>query len=270
MPEAPQAPWRVAIITAIPLVAAGYAAIVRSLGHEPVVVITTRRHPENGPGFLAEGTEGIDIVFAATKRSIASLLEAYRADLGLCTGFPWLIPKAAIDVPALGIVNGHPSLLPRYRGPYPIAWALRNGETEIGMTYHFMDAAFDTGNLLAQQAIPLDDHESDETLIPKLRAASAELLPQVFAKLAAGDDGEPQDEGEYFHGFEADYISVDTSWPAARVHRQVMAWQFMPPVTEERGPRHDGRLLLRTSLVEIEGAERLDCADGPLWILETG
>ncbi len=58
-------------------------------------------------------------------------------------------------MPRLGIVNGHPSLLPRYRGPFPIAWAIRNGETEIGMTFHLMDAAFDTGNVLAQKAVPL-------------------------------------------------------------------------------------------------------------------
>ena len=53
---------------------------------------------------------------------------------------------------------------------------------------------------------------------------------------------------------------------------EIIAWPKAsnpPPVTEERGPRHDGRLLLRTSLVEIEGAERLDCADGPLWIVES-
>jgi methionyl-tRNA formyltransferase len=268
MAVAPPAPWRVVIITGIPPVAAGYAMLVRALGHEPVAVITTRRNASGAAAFVGEATDGIDVAFAARKASLAPLLAAYDADLGLCTGFPWLIPKAAIDVPALGIVIGHPSLLPRYRGPFPIAWAIRNGESEIGLTYHFMDAEFDTGNVLAQQTIPLVDNEDEETLIPKLEAASAHLLPQVFAKLAAGDPGEPQGEGEYQHGFEPEFIPVDPTRTAAEIHRQVHAWSFMPPFVGERGAIHEGRRLLRTSLTEVDGAERLDCGDGPLWILE--
>ena len=77
-------------------------------------------------------------------------------------------------MPPLGIVNGHPSLLPRYRGPFPLAWAVRNGEREIGLTYHLMDAEFDTGNLLAQAAIPLDD---DDTRGDALRAIRPDRRP---------------------------------------------------------------------------------------------
>lgn len=269
MPEAPSAPWRVAIVTAISQVAIGYAAVTRALGHEPVCVIATRRSAAHADSFLGPSLRGVDVVFAAHKRSIAPLLAAYRADLALCTGFPWLIPQDAIETPALGIVNGHPSLLPRYRGPFPIAWAIRNGETETGLTYHFMDAEFDTGNVLAQKAIPLAPDEVDATLVSKLEEASVELLPQVFALLAAGDAGKPQGEGDYQHGFEPEYLPVDRKSTAAEVHRQVRAWSFMPPFVGRRGPIHDGRRLLRTSLTEVEGAERLDCADGPLWILES-
>ena len=57
-------------------------------------------------------------------------------------------------MPPLGIVNGHPSLLPRYRGPFPIAWAVRNGETEIGMTFHLHGRGVRHRHVLAQKAIP--------------------------------------------------------------------------------------------------------------------
>ena len=176
-------------------------------------------------------------------------------------------------MPRLGIVNGHPSLLPRYRGPFPVAWAIRNGEPEIGLTYHLMDPAFDTGNVLAQQAIPLADDDTQETLFERFPAVVAELLPVVFDRLAAGDRGDPQEGGEYQSMFEREYWSIDPSQPAAEVHRQVRAWSFIPPFKQNLGPflELDGEQVrvTRTSLVEVEGATVLQCADGPVWIVES-
>lgn len=201
------------------------------------------------------------------------MLRAYEPDLALCTGFPWLIPAEAIEVPRLGIVNGHPSLLPRYRGPFPIAWAVRNGETEIGLSYHLMDAAFDTGNLLAQMSIPITDDDTEETLFARFPAATAELLPVVFDRLARGERGDVQEGGDYQSVFEDDYRFVDVAHAATDVHRQVRAWGFVPPILSDMGPileRNGARVrLTRTSLTEVAGAERLDCADGPLWIVES-
>jgi methionyl-tRNA formyltransferase len=213
------------------------------------------------------------VLFPATRHSIAPLLRAYEPDLALCAGFPWRIPAEAIAVPKHGIVNGHPSLLPRYRGPFPVAWAVRNGETEIGLTYHLMDAEFDTGNVLAQVPIAIRDDDTNETLFERFPALTADLLPIVFERLAVGDRGEPQEGGEYQSGFEDDYRFVDLTQTAEEVHRQTRAWGFMPPILPDMGPilERDGTRvrLLRTSLTEVAGAERVDCADGPLWILET-
>jgi methionyl-tRNA formyltransferase len=144
---------------------------------------------------------------------------------------------------------------------------VRNGETEIGMTYHYMDATFDTGNILAQKAIPIGPDDTEETLIPHFQAAARELLPEVFAKLEAGDPGRPQEGGEYQEAFEDAYAVVDLSQPAAEVHRQVRAWSFMPD-RRRIGPTIDGRRLIRTSLAEVDGAERLECGDRPLWVVE--
>lgn len=272
-------PMRVVIITVLPSVAQGYAQIVRGLGHEPVAVIVPRRRVPGAPPLpfaaehVADDPHELDILFAATKHSIAGLLRSYEPDLALCTAFPWLIPAEAIGVPKHGIVNGHPSLLPRYRGPFPIAWAVRNGETEIGLTYHFMDAHFDTGNVLAQMPIPLAADETDETLFGRFPALAADLLPVVFDRLARGDRGDPQEGGDYQSHFEDEYRFVDLTQTAADVHRQTRAWSFVPPVVPGLGPileRDGARVrLLRTSLTEVTGAKRLDCADGPLWVVET-
>jgi methionyl-tRNA formyltransferase len=271
---------RVVLITVLPVVAQGYAGILRGLGHEPVAVIAPRRRAPGEPPMpfaaehVADDPEDLDVLFASSKHSIVPMLRAYEPDLGLCTGFPWLIPVEALEVPRLGIVNGHPSLLPRYRGPFPVAWAVRNGETEIGLSYHLMDAGFDTGNLLAQTRIPLAEDDDDVTLYAKLPAAAAELLPIVFDRLARGEKGDAQEGGEYQSIFADDYRFVDLAQTAAEVHRQTRAWSFVPPIVPDMGPileRAGKRVrLLRTSLTEVAGAERLDCADGPVWILETG
>ena len=257
--------WRVAVLTAVPPVALGYTAILRGLGHEPVAVIVPRGSA--GPQHLELDPPEVDLVFASSKRSLARLFRAYEADLVVCTGFPWLVPEDALAVPRLGVVNGHPSLLPRYRGPFPIAWAVRNGEPQIGMSYHLMDAQFDTGNLLAQRALPLDDEDDWESLMAKVSEAAAELLPLALERLARGDRGDAQEGGDYFGHFEDEYAEVDPRASAAEVHRQVRAWSFVPPHAR-KGPMHDGRRLLRTSLTEVEGAEELQCADGVLWIVD--
>jgi methionyl-tRNA formyltransferase len=273
------APWRVVLITVLPVVAQGYAQIIRGLGHEPVAVIVPRRRAPGAPPtpfaaeHVADDPHELDVLFAATKHSLAPLLRGYEPDLAICTGFPWLIPAEAIEVPKHGIVNGHPSLLPRYRGPFPVAWAVRNGETEIGMSYHVMDAHFDTGNVLAQARLPLSDDASWETLQTQFAEVTPALFAEVFDRLARGDRGEPQEGGEYQSAFEDGYRFVDLTQSAAEVHRQVRAWSFIPPILPDMGPilERDGTSvrLLRTSLTESPGAERLECADGPLWILET-
>lgn len=270
---------RVVLITALPGVARGYAEIVRALGHEPVGVIIPRRRLPGAPPtpfaaeHVADDPHELDVLFAASKHSIAPLLRAYEPDLALCTGFPWLIPAEAIDAPKHGIVNGHPSLLPRYRGPFPVAWAVRNGETEFGLSYHLMDAQFDTGNVLAQTRLPLSDDATWETLQAQFAEVAPALLAEVFDRLARGDRGEPQEGGEYQSRFEDDYRFVDLTQNRADVHRQVRAWSFVPPILPELGPilERDGTSvrLLCTSLTEVAGAERLDCADGPLWVVES-
>jgi methionyl-tRNA formyltransferase len=270
---------RVVVITVLPLVAQGYAEILRRLGHEPVAVIAPRRRAPGAPAtpfaaeHVADDPPEVDVLFAATKHSIAGLLRGYEPDVALCTGFPWLIPTEAIGVPKHGIVNGHPSLLPRHRGPFPIAWAVRSGETEIGLTYHLMDAEFDTGNVLAQAPIPLADDDTEATLFERFPAFASELLPVVFDRLARGDRGEPQESGDYEGAFEDDYRFVDVTQTAADVHRQTRAWSFVPPTVPEAGPileRRGTRVrLVRTSLTQVAGAEELACADGSLWIVES-
>src|SRR5204862_6769077 len=93
----------------------------------------------------------------------------------------------------LGIVNVHPSLLPRHRGPNPIGWTLRNGEPELGMTLHRMVDEIDAGPLLAQGSLPIDEHDDEDEIFGKMAALIAQLLPIALERVARGDAGGAQD-----------------------------------------------------------------------------
>jgi methionyl-tRNA formyltransferase len=175
----------------------------------------------------------------------------------------------------LGVINMHPSLLPRYRGPNPIGWAVRNGDPELGFTIHRMDASFDTGALLAQATAPLEGVQQPDEVFALMFELAGTLLPQALARVEAGDPGDPQPaEGASYAGFfEADYAEIDWSHTASEVHRQVLAWGVAATRPDARGPQAliDGEELrvLRARLDETEGGTPMQCADGPLWIVET-
>jgi methionyl-tRNA formyltransferase len=271
--------WRIVAICTIRPIADALVGALRDLGHEPVAVLAPRRKTEQEELLRltdASAPPGVDLLFARDKRSIEPLVRAYEPDLTLCWGFPWKIPQAALDVPRLGSINQHPALLPRHRGPIPLAWALRDGDREWGVTWHRMDAELDTGRLLAQTTVPIDDDDVDIAEFgPKLIRAALELLPPVLARVAAGDPGEPQPaEGVTWAGHfeDDDYALVDWSQPARQIHNQVRAWHLtfglsglVAPVAELNGER---LVLLQTRLTDPGGgARRVECRDGPIWLV---
>jgi methionyl-tRNA formyltransferase len=274
--------WKVVIVSQVLPAVLGYDGGLRAAGHEPVALLTSRRSPDDTdryPDFQAligGAPPHLDILIPRDRTQMAPLLAAYEPDLILCTGFNWRIPPEALAVPKIGAVNGHPSLLPRWRGPSPVAWAIRNDERELGFTFHLMDEDFDTGPVLAQGSVPLaDDDDSWETLGEKIGPLAFGLLERAFERLEAGDRGDPQEgEPSYAPFFDDDYVALDWDRPAREVHNQVRAWRFMPfqPSGGVRGPiaEFDGEKVrvLRTRLEPGEG-ERVECADGPIWVLET-
>jgi methionyl-tRNA formyltransferase len=267
---------RVVLISRILPAVIGYSELLREHRHEPVALMCSRELAERYGGLeelLVGAPAELDVVIPASRDRIAPLLRSLEPDVALCTGFPWKIPAEAIAVPKHGIVNGHPSLLPRYRGPSPVAWAIRNGEAEIGFTLHYMDADLDTGNVLAQIRIPLDDEQGWEDLEPKFGPAIGEILPLVLERVERGDPGDRQSEEDatYFSFFEPDYAWIDWTRPAEEIARQVLAWRFHSPATPFGALTElDGETVrvLRVSLEPGDGRE-LRCGDGTLWIVET-
>jgi methionyl-tRNA formyltransferase len=255
----------------------GLSALLRGLGHEPVALLCVRRDDERYPGLhelLRATPPELDVVIPAARDRIAPLLRVFDPDVAMCLGFPWKIPPDALAVPSHGIVNGHPSLLPRYRGPSPVSWAIRNGEDEIGFTFHYMDAELDTGNILGQAPIALDDEHSWDELTPKIADAVGGVLPGVLERVERGEPGEPQDESRatYCGAFEPEFAWIDRTRPRAEIARQVRAWRFQPLSVEPRGAlaEVDGDTVrvLRVGVEPGEGVP-MECGDGTLWIMES-
>ncbi len=273
--------WRVVAICSIRPIAEALVGTLRDLGHEPVALISPRRdvEPEEVLRLAGSGAPtGVDLLFARDKWSIERLVRAYEPDLTICWGFPWRIPQEALDVARLGSINQHPGLLPRHRGPIPLAWALRDGDAEWGITWHRMDAELDTGNVLAQTTVPIEDDDVDIMEFgPKIIGAALVLLPAALARIAAQDPGDPQPaEGTSWAGhFENDdYVRVDWSRPARKIHNQVRAWHLtfgfsglVAPVAELDGEQV---VLLETRLTDPGGgARRVECGDGPIWVVSS-
>jgi len=115
-----------------------------------------------------------------------SQLSALKPDAIIVVGYGRIIPQWMLDLPPLGNINLHASLLPKYRGAAPIQWAIANGETVTGNTTMRLDAGLDTGDILLQQELPIKPDDTAETLAPPLAAMGANLLDQTLAGLEAG------------------------------------------------------------------------------------
>ncbi len=271
---------RVALFARVPEVVVQLDALLGELGHECVGVVTTPgppgRYGEDPLSTLIDvRPPHLDVLVARGPERFAKLLAALEPDLALSGGFPVRVPEDALRVPTHGVVNGHPALLPRYRGPNPIGWALRNGDAELGFTYHRMDADFDTGPLLAQGTAPVSGATCAADVLAALFGLVRTLLPRALERVEAGDPGDVQgEEGASYAGFfEPEFAELDWTRPAAEVHRQVRGWWAAAARGGVRGPltELDGErvFVLRTRLDDAEGGSRVECGDGPIWVLET-
>lgn len=121
-------------------------------------------------------------------------LKQLKPDLVVVAAYGKIIPKAALEIPGFGCINVHVSLLPKYRGPSPIQNALLNGETQTGVTIMLMDEGIDTGDILAQEIVKIDDTDNHETLTKKLSTTGKEtLLATIPLWIEQKIEPEPQD-----------------------------------------------------------------------------
>lgn len=154
-----------------------------------------------------------------------------NADVALVIAYGRILPQDVLDGPRLGCVNVHASILPKYRGAAPIAWAIVRGETETGVTLMKMDAGMDTGDVLEIRRTPIGEDETAGELGARLAKLGADAVREGLPRYVRGElVATPQD---HEHATDAPLLEkqtgrIDWSKPAARVHDHVRGMNPWP------------------------------------------
>ncbi|MDH0304085.1 MULTISPECIES: methionyl-tRNA formyltransferase [unclassified Pseudomonas] len=158
-------------------------------------------------------------------------LAALKPDLMVVVAYGLILPQAVLDIPRLGCINSHASLLPRWRGAAPIQRAVEAGDAESGVTVMRMEAGLDTGPMLLKVITPISAEDTGGTLHDRLAAMGPGAVVQAIAGLADGSlQGEVQDDAlaTYAHKLNKDEARIDWSRPAVELERLIRAFNPWP------------------------------------------
>jgi methionyl-tRNA formyltransferase len=147
-------------------------------------------------------------------------LRAMHPDAMVVVGYGQIIPQSIIDIPRLGIINVHASLLPHYRGAAPIQWAIANGDSRTGVTTMRIDAGLDTGDMLLKWETGIGPDENALELSERLAGAGADLLAETLDGIEAGSiQPEPQDGSKATLApiLKKEDGIIDWNWPASKI-----------------------------------------------------
>jgi len=239
--------------------------------------------------------QGFPLIEPRSLRSqeLHTQLTALNPDLFVVVAYK-ILPKSLIDLPRLGALNLHASLLPKYRGAGPIQWALMNGDTTTGVTVFQITPNVDTGDILLQQEIAIDADDTMWTLGMRLCEAGAKLVIEAMDALETGSiSGIPQDPALATPApkITKEMTLIDWAWPAEKIHNWVRGLSPFPGMVTTMGGKqfriyktavlnrngnapgtivefHNGSLVIATgdgllSLLEvqIEGKKKMPAAD---------
>ena len=229
-------------------------------------------------------------------------LRAWDPDFIFSFYYRRMLPTAVLDTARRGALNLHGSLLPKYRGRCPVNWVLIHGESETGVTLHYMVAKPDAGEVVAQRRVPIADDDTAHTLYGKLTTAAAELMRETYPRLCAGTApriAQDRTQASYFGGRQPADGLIDWTQSARRIYDLVRAvthpypgafthwrgqplfiWQARVDDGEGRGPAPGTVVRIDDGVVVQTGAGRLralrvqlageDESDGGAWARRHG
>jgi len=137
-----------------------------------------------------------------------------------------MLKKPLLDLPRLGALNLHGSLLPRYRGRCPVNWVLIHGETETGVTLHYMEEKPDKGDIVAQKRVPITPEDTALTLLARMTAAARDLMEEIYPALRDGTAPritQDQSQASYFGGRRPEDGRIDWQKPSQEIYNLVRA-----------------------------------------------
>jgi methionyl-tRNA formyltransferase len=184
-------------------------------------------------------------------------LGGLRPDLVIVAAYGLILPKRVLELPSLGTLNVHPSLLPRHRGPSPVANAILEGDRVTGVSIMIVDPRVDSGPVLARRTLGIEPKDTTGSLTERLARVGADLLVETLPRWSDGEvRPEPQDEGlaTYSRMISKRDGEIDWQAPADRIGRQVRAFDPWPGTYS----RWRGKILrvLGTGPVLVESSAR--------------
>ena len=150
-------------------------------------------------------------------------IRSLSPDLIVVAAFGQILPQELLDIPRLGCINIHASLLPRLRGAAPIQWSVINGDPESGITLMQMNAGLDTGDILFQESLPIGPQETGESLYDKLAQLGGEMIVKYLPAIAAGEVSPVKQDD-----------SLSTYAPMLRKEMGEIDWSMPAPQIEQR------------------------------------
>lgn len=157
-------------------------------------------------------------------------------DVMVVAAYGLLLPQAVLDIPRLGCVNIHASLLPRWRGAAPIQRAILAGDAETGVTLMRMEAGLDTGPMLLRERLPIAASDNAGSLHDRLAALGARLIVDALPRLERGglaDEPQPAEGATYAAKLDKAEAVLDWRRPAAQLDRTVRAFNPFPGATAQ-------------------------------------
>ncbi|MBI1748527.1 MAG: methionyl-tRNA formyltransferase [Acidobacteria bacterium] len=161
----------------------------------------------------------------ANSPEFVQLLSGLQPDLIVVVSFRQILKKALIAVPHKGVINVHPSLLPKYRGRANIAWAIINGESKTGVTVHYIDEKIDTGPIVVQKEVDILFEDTVATVLDRVTNMYPNALAEALRKVKEGYKGSVQTtEGTSYYGrrYPKDGL-IDWNQPAMSIYNLIRA-----------------------------------------------
>ena len=228
------------IFAGTPEFAATALQAVLAAGHDVPLVLTQPDRPA-GRGMAMQASavkqlalkQGLPLYQPSSLKSgelRQPILEA-KPDLMVVAAYGLILPQAALDIPRLGCVNIHASLLPRWRGAAPIQRAILAGDSETGVTIMRMEAGLDTGPMLLRESLAIAEGDTAATLHDKLAELGARLIVEALPRLERGElagEIQPSDGVCYAPKLEKAEAALDWRRPAVELDRAVRAFNPFP------------------------------------------
>jgi methionyl-tRNA formyltransferase len=209
-------------------------------GRKIVGVVTQPDKPKGrgmkiGPSPVKEAAIELGLpVFQPSETSQETFIKLVKElfpDIIILSAFGQILPKEILEIPKYNCINVHPSLLPKYRGPAPIQWAIINGEKETGVSIFILNERLDAGDIIAQKKVEIKEEDNAETLSIKLSHIGAKLVDEIIDEIKYGNIIRiPQDDKEatYAPSLEKEDGLVDWELPAKKIHNLVRGLYSWP------------------------------------------